>query len=466
MALVTVTLHGQILDPDGLTPAVGTVRFQITQELRDTVSNVIYSPTEFMVTLNGTGEFTIILPTTDNAQITPLDWTYRVVVATDVWTETFRMSLPGPGPIVEFADLLPPVSGNGSSCTPDGTACAPISHTHEDFFIENLTVPGTTTTSYQGITGDITRFMSTALSTGVTSGGAITINANPALIDIGPMTGWIVNYNSSGVIGPTNPQLTFVSIPGTAGIALTGPPTQSATWWLVDSVGTILQQAPEPTPTQRRTHIVLGASAQFAGINFLVQDIPTILNQPANQFADLAEALGPFNSPGFSNTISANGANLMINTAGGSLFSRAFALPAYQDPNIAIIAAQSPANFRRATATAVGGVVVNTLDVANYDPGGLGVITPIGGGINTSTIHRVYAFGSTAVNEQMAIQYGQSTYASLAAAIAAIGTGSFVENPLFVNGALVAYIVATRAATDLSNAAQANFTKAARFATP
>lgn len=130
MALVMVNLHGEILDGDGVTPAVGTVRFQIIQELRDTVANIIYAPTEYLATLDLNGEFTISLPTTDNPDVTPLDWTYRVVVATDVWAETFRMSLPGPGPNAEFADLLPTEVGDGSGCTPDGTACAPISHTH------------------------------------------------------------------------------------------------------------------------------------------------------------------------------------------------------------------------------------------------------------------------------------------------------------------------------------------------
>lgn len=107
MALVTVSVHGEILDPVGSAPAEGTVRFLITQELRDTVANIIYSPTEYLVTLDASGEFTVSLPTTNNADITPLGWTYRVIVATDVWTETFRVSLPGPGPTVEFADLIP-----------------------------------------------------------------------------------------------------------------------------------------------------------------------------------------------------------------------------------------------------------------------------------------------------------------------------------------------------------------------
>jgi hypothetical protein len=81
----------------------------------------------------------------------------------------------------------------------------------------DLTVGGVLTDTYQGITGDTGRFVSTGLSTGLTSGGIITLNANPALVDIAAATGWIVDYDSTGTIGPTNPALTFVNYAGRPG---------------------------------------------------------------------------------------------------------------------------------------------------------------------------------------------------------------------------------------------------------
>lgn len=127
MALVTVTVHGEILAPDGLTPAVGFVRFRTLHELRDTVANIVYAPDEWVATLDINGEFTIVLPTTDNPDITPLDWSYQVWVQTDVWREGFFIQLPFSVGVVEFADLIEISTGDGSDCTPDGTACAPIS---------------------------------------------------------------------------------------------------------------------------------------------------------------------------------------------------------------------------------------------------------------------------------------------------------------------------------------------------
>src|SRR3989304_1294322 len=72
----------------------------------------------------------------------------------------------------------------------------------------DLTVGGAPPDTYQGVTGDVMRLMSTALSTGLTSGGTLSINANPALIDIAAATGWIGDYNASGVIGATHTTLT------------------------------------------------------------------------------------------------------------------------------------------------------------------------------------------------------------------------------------------------------------------
>lgn len=127
MALTTVTLHGQILAPVTNTPAIGTVTFKILQELRDNLDNVIYSPQTFNVTLDVAGEFSIVLPVTDDPNVTPLNWSYWVYVDTDVWTsDVFYIPLPTlMGPVVEFADLLP-MSTSGLGCTPDGSACAPI----------------------------------------------------------------------------------------------------------------------------------------------------------------------------------------------------------------------------------------------------------------------------------------------------------------------------------------------------
>jgi hypothetical protein len=124
MAIIYVEVTGQILQPN-LTPAVGTVIFQIPQELRDVVGNVVISPGFYEATLDLMGNFIFpALPATDSPDVTPTDWLYRVHVHTDVWAESFSTSLPAAfAPTAEFSDLIPTQS---EPCTPDGTPCATL----------------------------------------------------------------------------------------------------------------------------------------------------------------------------------------------------------------------------------------------------------------------------------------------------------------------------------------------------
>jgi hypothetical protein len=191
------------------------------------------------------------------------------------------------------------------------------------------------------------------------------------------------------------------------------------------------------------------------------------MQQPANQLSDLMVSLGPFNING--NVITPNGVNLMLNHSAGKVFSQAFnhfvGPVQTNDPHVTTTQAQAPAQFRYLTSTSLTfGTLRNTLDVANYAPGG--VVTPIGGGAGTSTVHRVYLFPANNAADQLVIQYGSNTYTSLTNAVAAIGAGTFTPNPMLSDAALIGYIAATRVAVNLSDPAQATFVVAGKFATP
>lgn len=148
MAIVTITVSGEILDLDNSTPAVGTVTFKTLTELRDTVDNIVYEPATYTVTLDGLGQFTVNLPATDSPDITPTGWLYQVYISTTTWRETFYISLPTTlAPAVDFADLTPVEPDDGTGCTPDGTACAPISLVAEVAALEG---------DITGLEGDIT----------------------------------------------------------------------------------------------------------------------------------------------------------------------------------------------------------------------------------------------------------------------------------------------------------------------
>lgn len=306
-------------------------------------------------------------------------------------------------------------------------------------------------------TVDTFEVAASTISTGVVWGGTMNVNAgNPSAIDFAETVGYIVDYATD----PIRPTVTRVHAPAQT-VALVDV-VSTVTHWLMDASGTIVQQAAPPTNAQRRTLIYLGNTAQFAGTIFEDQSLPIILSQPSNQFADLTEALGTFSISG--NTITANGANLSVNTSGGSLFARAWNhSPDPNNPHVAPTFAASPAQFRRGLQNTTNfGVPVSVIDPANYD--NAGVLTPVGGGANRTTIQRVYAFASNDQQDQMVILYGQTVYSSLADALAGISTEVFVTNPAVAEvGTLVALIVVIRTATNLSDSTQVRFIQVGKF---
>lgn len=334
--------------------------------------------------------------------------------------------------------------------------------------VDITTLDGEVNTAQADITSlqsDTAELMNVTLSSGIAAGGDITPNAvSPSAIDISPFIGYITDFTSD----PFNPSITRIDFPGVVGLEMdAGSLARTVTSWLMDA-NQVITQVPSPTTNeQRRTHIRIGLTRQVGGVITVDQSLPVILQQPANQLSDLMVSLGPFSISG--NNVTPNGVNLMIDQSAGKLFSQAFnhfvGPVQTNDPHVTTTSAQTPAQFRYVTSTSTTfGALRNTLDVANYAPGG--VITPIGGGVVTSTIHRVYLFPANNAVDQMVIQYGMNTYSGLSTAVAAIGAGVFTPNAMLADAALIGYIAVTRSAVNLSDPTQATFVHAGKFATP
>lgn len=304
------------------------------------------------------------------------------------------------------------------------------------------------------------------LSTGIASGGRVTPSlSSPTAVDIAAVDGYIVNFTSEDQSKPTvqrikRPDQTVEL--DAAGLLRT------VTWWLLDSGGNVVQTGTPPSNATRRNFIVLGLTSFLGGAIDTATSQADILKSPVNQLGDLMSALGPFSRTG--NRVTPNGVNRKFNQSAGTLFVRAFnrfdsmGNPT-QDPHISTTLAQSPASFRYITSTGTTfGPLITDIDAANFDSGG--VITPIGGGSNTSSVHRVFIFSTGVASSQIAIQYGQSTFSNLSNAINSLGSGNYVVNPLLTDGTLIAWIVATRIATNLSDPAQAVFVSPGKFDTP
>lgn len=303
------------------------------------------------------------------------------------------------------------------------------------------------------------------LSTGVASGGRLTVNgSNPLAVDITAVDGYIVNYLADNQATPivTRVKKAAQTVPLDAAALL-----RTATWFLMDTAGNVVQQATPPSNVQRRTHLNLGAAAQDGVQIFSITPNTNILAQPVNQLADLMDALGLF---AVQNVIATPNANLTFSTNATTLFARS--LNRYSggsltnNPHTVSAPAASPAQFRYITRNATTfGPLRTTVDVANYDVGG--VVTPLGGGSNTASIHRLYLAGTGNAADQFAFQYGQTAYPSLSAATAAMGKGLFTVNPILTGATtFVVWIAAIRTATNLSDPAQATIVSAGKFAAP
>lgn len=309
---------------------------------------------------------------------------------------------------------------------------------------------------------DVAQAFASVMSTGVLAGGDMT-GLGTSTVTFAPMTGYVVDVDTN----PAAPTVTLVNMPGQAHPLAGAELTRTVNWWLCDSAGVISSQATRPTDPERRNKIQLGVTGSVIGTGLLfnVQTTPATIRQPLQQVNDLYYALGPFSVQG--NVVSANGVNLNLNKSVGELFAPNFSYATTpKDLSHVTAPAETPITFRYSTRLSGSqGPLTTLFDPGHYDVGG--VITPVPGGANTSTIQRVFLFGTGIAGAQVALQYGQSFYSSLSNALNAVGSGTFIPNPDYQGiGVLIGYVVSTKSAVNLSDQTQAVFVRAGKFAVP
>lgn len=288
-------------------------------------------------------------------------------------------------------------------------------------------------------------------STGVLSFAGISI-ASPTTFTVAPVKGWIINNETD----PTNPTKQYVDWGGAVGVTATFVTTATNTFILLTPSLTILQQTTFPTPLQRKQNIFLGQLGH-ANMTSIIQvfNEPDITLSPASQLRDMFIPFHLINDGVFA---SPNGANLSFNTSAGNLYGLGIGFVAnIAKPNNIPLTLQNPVTFQYRTQN--GGASSNTslVDPLSYDLAGN--ITTISGGAAKSTNQRIYLTQTGAVR----VQYGQTIYNTLASAIAAVQNEAFIEFTNFTtNAVLIGTLSIQKSATDLSNIAQASFTRASK----
>lgn len=320
----------------------------------------------------------------------------------------------------------------------------------------DLTVEGSTTATFKGVTLDVMEAMSNVISTGMISGGLMTINANPALIDISAAVGYIVDHETD----PTNPSTVRISLAAQTGLAMTPASlARQITAWVVDNTGTILQIDPAISIEDRRKYLVLGATVQFGGIIVFVDPIRFFMFQPLQQVLDLMSVISPFVVSG--HTLTPIAASLTFTKGAGETFVPGGNVgTSLANPHVVTSPTISPQDVRYATQLSGSSEAVTHTNVypLSYDVGG--VITAIPGSGNQATIQRIFFF--TAGNG-VTIQYGQVLYSTLANAVAALNTEIFVVNPDLQFATIIGALVITKDCTNLADSSTARFFSAGRL---
>ncbi|WP_406425657.1 SGNH/GDSL hydrolase family protein [Streptomyces sp. NBC_00842] len=113
VGIATVTLTGRYVHPDG-SPFAGKATFSTPALLTLSGADTIAAGSA-TVTLDAAGQFSVSLVATDNANMQPTDWAYRVTEQlTGVDPRTYSIVLPSANSSVDLADIAPadPALGN------------------------------------------------------------------------------------------------------------------------------------------------------------------------------------------------------------------------------------------------------------------------------------------------------------------------------------------------------------------
>lgn len=451
----TRVVTGKYVNPVTGKPQRGKVLFTpIPNRWTDSAGNQIL--TGGGSRLLAAGEFAVELVTTDAPDVLPVTRSWQLQEFFDGAWSTWIFSLPSGSGTIDITDLLTtptsptpgqPLQGPPGPQGPAGPAGPQGPQGPQ---------------GPAGPAGDDA--VASGMDTGIVHGGDINVNAsNPLAIDIMPLHGYIVDY----ITDPETPIVSEVQTTEVITVELEAEAqTRAVTWWLMDVAQNVIQVPTRPSGSQRRNYLVLGVTTVFGSSIIVEQSIPVINQHPTNQLYDLMDAIGAFNISG--NVVSPN-VNLTLSVSPGRVFSRGWnhyneGVPT-TEPHVVPTVGGDPASWLRVlrTTSVLGAPPSVNLDPANYD--NAGVLTPVGGGANRSTVQRLWLFPTNdGVAEIYVSQYGQTVYNTLSDAISNVGTATHVINPFLPgNGILIAFIAMTRTATNLSDSAQARVIPAAKF---
>lgn len=276
------------------------------------------------------------------------------------------------------------------------------------------------------------RWLEGNLYTGLLNGGLIT-TSSLTTFNISSGSGIIVTLNASITDDPY-PQVKYVKWGNLTNQTLTYLTSSIQTFVGINSDGNIIQQTTPWNDGEYNTSISLGTviHQNKSTINATITYPNTAYGYKQRTY-DFIKAFGPLKLSGLS-IIPSGSLGLTIGSGTAFADGRNYQVdpnnPSYiVDPGTTVSKIfryyQSGSSFVQDTNNGVG---YTTIDPVNYNPGGLGVITPIpGGGANREwSIQRVFWYPNSAT-KGIVVYYGNESYATVTDAIANLSYEPFQE---------------------------------------
>lgn len=300
-------------------------------------------------------------------------------------------------------------------------------------------------------------------STALISGGAVTVNVDPAKINV---EAGIIQV-ADAFTDPSSP-IPVPPIPfgPFTGVVITNLATEAGTEIMINSSGALIQRSVGTiTPEILRDEVLLSSlvHASLTQIDIILEVTAQTNFSPGNSLADFSIAVGTIVPEG--NIFSANGANLFLNKSAGIVFGIGINYKVNRKnphfaPQDGIVAASWIYTWRDGASGWNVSIGDTAIVPGSYDDNTGGASVPNGSVSNNKySVPRIFI--STA--NDVLVYYGQITYDSIAEAQAVLQSEAFEENPSFKGAIFRGWLIVKGNATDLSNVAQAQFFSAGKF---
>lgn len=354
--------------------------------------------------------------------------------------------------------------------------------------VDLLRIPTNTTSSYiytSGSTNDLyftqysgpytnttrLRWLEGGLSTGLLHGGLLSTESGTTAFSVTSGSGIVVSMNASTTTDPY-PTVQLIDWPTYTSQSLTYSSSAQITYVGINPTNSqIIQQTTPFVDGDFLSYISLGyVLHQTGSVTSAAKSAPFVSYGRTTSHDHFVRSFGALKISG--HVLAASGSTLSLTKSAGDAYYQGRNYTTNpSDPDYVKSTtdfALTNSKIFREYVNSLGNPVIDSgiadagytvIDPTKYNNNG--TLASVPGG--RYTIQRVYWFPNS-VTRALYVYYGSATYTSLDVAQAAIATENFTEGQNTLDGAiLVAYLIVSAIASDLTNTSQARFIQAGLF---